>query len=937
MDAISPRLGSEAALVGWGRSLAVVVVAFAAVDWVGWATGIQALTRVYPTWPPMTPWTALWLAALGAAIVVQSGSASPTWVRAGRWVAALVGGLTLVVLAQYATARSFGVDQVWFGEAVRRLQSTWPGRPSPQTAVAALFMSVAVGLIRVNRPWTRTVWVVGLAAAAAAPGVAVLAYLFDAVALVRVAKSTGMALSTALGLLLLGAATILVRPDQNLVAWWFSRTKRSSLLQTGLVVAGFPILLGLSWRLFIALRLGMDASLALSTGVGTTVVGAAMFYLSRREQKLRDAHELDRTLLRASSDGMLVPQVLLEAVRDPGGRVVDFRYLSVNRATCSYLGLDEHDLIGHRLNESSPNLEGSELHQRYARCLEDGEPVILDDYTFFNEILDDSRRYDIRATRAGADLLSLTWTDVTERFNATERIAASEQNYRLLVENTGDIVIHVRDDRLVWVSPSVEDALGAPPDYWLGRKVGEVIPSADAATLAARLGTLAGGGAVQQRARVTGADGVTHWVHLNAKPFRDADGRRDGFTAALRLIDDEVAAQQEAEQAREQQAKSDERYRRSMETAALGMGLLKPDGKFFEVNPALCQLLGYDADTLTQRTWQDLTPPEYLAVGQDERDALFGGRLDSYRVVKQYIHADGHRIWADVSVSSVRDENGQVETLAFQIADITAAVEANQRNEILAQSLEQKSQRLAAELASAANYMRSIMPQGLTGRVGVTSRYLPSRELGGDCFDYSWIDDDHLLVYLIDVSGHGLEPALLSVSVHNMVRSGSLGAQTLLAPAVLLTALNSLFQMEQQGEHYFTMWCGVYQASARTLRYANAGSPPPFAFSSADGSTVSVNELSAKSTPIGMFEDSEFTTHTYQVPPGCQILIYSDGASEITLADDHQLEPMDFKKLLRRVASAPGWSLDGLIDELHALSPSGAFEDDFSLIQLKFD
>ena len=50
--------------------------------------------------------------------------------------------------------------------------------------------------------------------------------------------------------------------------------------------------------------------------------------------------------------------------------------------------------------------------------------------------------------------------------------------------------------------------------------------------------------------------------------------------------------------------------------------------------------------------------------------------------------------------------------------------------------------------------MASIMPQGITGRVGVTSRYLPSRELGGDSFDDSWIDDDHLRVYLIDISGH---------------------------------------------------------------------------------------------------------------------------------------------------------------------------------------
>ena len=146
MDAVSPRLGLQPALVGWGRFLVVLVFAFAAVDWVGWATGILRLTRVYPGWPPMTPWTALWLAALGSAIVVQSGSAAPTRVWAGRGVAAVVGVLTVVVLAEYASARSFGVDQVWFGQAVRKLQSTWPGRPSPQTAMAVLFLSVAVGL-----------------------------------------------------------------------------------------------------------------------------------------------------------------------------------------------------------------------------------------------------------------------------------------------------------------------------------------------------------------------------------------------------------------------------------------------------------------------------------------------------------------------------------------------------------------------------------------------------------------------------------------------------------------------------------------------------------------------------------------------------------------------------------------------------------------------
>ena len=85
-----------------------------------------------------------------------------------------------------------------------------------------------------------------------------------------------------------------------------------------------------------------------------------------------------------------------------------------------------------------------------------------------------------------------------------------------------------------------------------------------------------------------------------------------------------------------------------------------------------------------------------------------------------------------------------------------------------------------------------------------------------------------------------------------------------------------------------------------------------------------------------MFEDSEFMSRTYAVPPGCQVVVYSDGASEITLADGRQLTPAAFKDLTSRVAGSPDWTLDELIDELNALTPSGAFDDDCSLIQLNF-
>lgn len=236
--------------------------------------------------------------------------------------------------------------------------------------------------------------------------------------------------------------------------------------------------------------------------------------------------------------------------------------------------------------------------------------------------------------------------------------------------------------------------------------------------------------------------------------------------------------------------------------------------------------------------------------------------------------------------------------------------------------------RLSGELHSAAKYVASILPGELNGPVQVRSRYLPSRELGGDSFGYSWMDDDHLIVYLIDVSGHGVEPALLSVSVHNMLRSRAMTTATLLSPVQVLTELNRLFGMDIHDDHYFTMWFGVYQASTGLLHYAAAGHPPALALTDEDG-VMNAKSLGGTAIPVGMFADTVFTGDSYQVPAGAQILLCSDGV----LGD--RLSFADFTELCEEVAAAPCWSPASLIARLRATA-GGTFDDDCALVQLTF-
>lgn len=664
-----------------------------------------------------------------------------------------------------------------------------------------------------------------------------------------------------------------------------------------------------------------------------------VFYDESATSQALEALELAHAQLRASADGMLDPQALLQAVRDTGGQIVDFVYRDVNRATCTYLGLDRDELVGHSVLTSMPNLKPSGLLAKYARCVTTRDPLIVDEIPYDNDILAGPRFYDVRGNHVGRDLITVTWRDVTDRVDSGRRLAESEERFRLLAANASDVVMHIRDGGIAWVSPSVQDALGAPPQRWIGRPVTDIIPEEDRQAQD-KVVWLSADRAVIPRGRVKTVDGTPHWVHVHARTFYDAAGNPDGYISAFRIIDEEVEALNEVEAARRQQAESDKRYRRLMDNSAVGMSIVTPDGRFDVVNRALCDFFGYDAETLQTKTWQELTAPGSMAEDQRRVDDLLAGRIDRFRITKQYVHADGHLIWGDLSVSCLRDADGEVEYLISQTIDITAEVQIrrqialrDQQNRALAQDLQAQTDRLRSELQIARDYVTSLLPADIDGPVQVTHRSVPCRELGGDCFDYRWIDGDHLLVYLIDVSGHGIAPALEAISVHNLLRSGSLPAATLLQPDRVLAELNSKFPMDQHGGNFFTMWYGVYHAASRTLRYASAGHPPPLAFPAAGADGV---QLSGPGFPIGMFADTEFGCQSYPLPPGAEVVVYSDGAFELPLPEGETFSLPDFIELCKALRSSDQWTVDALAESLRARTVAGVFEDDCSLLRLRF-
>jgi len=242
--------------------------------------------------------------------------------------------------------------------------------------------------------------------------------------------------------------------------------------------------------------------------------------------------------------------------------------------------------------------------------------------------------------------------------------------------------------------------------------------------------------------------------------------------------------------------------------------------------------------------------------------------------------------------------------------------------------------RLAAELAEAAVYVRSLLPPPLEDRVKIQWRFQPSAELGGDAFGYHWLANDKLAIYLLDVSGHGVGAALLSVSVLNVIRAESLAGADFSDPASVLHHLNRVFQMERQNNLLFTIWYGVFDPATRQLAYASGGHPPAVLLEPAEGGSP-LRELSTSGRVLGFDPGTWFRADSVVAPPGSRLYVFSDGAYEISSPDGRTRQLSDLIQQLKEPVEGNISKLDALVAWARGVRGDNALEDDLSLMELE--
>jgi len=237
-------------------------------------------------------------------------------------------------------------------------------------------------------------------------------------------------------------------------------------------------------------------------------------------------------------------------------------------------------------------------------------------------------------------------------------------------------------------------------------------------------------------------------------------------------------------------------------------------------------------------------------------------------------------------------------------------------------------ERIERELEVAASIQRQILPRDLPAVAGleIAAKNVPTRQVGGDYFDFFPLSGGRLAFLVADVSGKGVPAALLVSTVHAAVHLQIDEAKTV---AELIGRIDRHLQKYAATRKFLTCFFGLIEPDSGTLRYVSAGHNPAL-LRRASGA---IEQIKATGVPMGMFPNASWTEESVTMERGDLLCVYSDG---ITEAQDAADEEFGLDRLARLMsADAPGGICGKVFDAVEAFAGDVAQYDDQTLLLLK--
>jgi serine phosphatase RsbU (regulator of sigma subunit) len=261
------------------------------------------------------------------------------------------------------------------------------------------------------------------------------------------------------------------------------------------------------------------------------------------------------------------------------------------------------------------------------------------------------------------------------------------------------------------------------------------------------------------------------------------------------------------------------------------------------------------------------------------------------------------------------------------------------RNQELQETLENlrrtrsAKERMEAELNVAREIQTSMLPLDFpdTDEIRLHATLVPAREVGGDFYDFFFLDDSHLYVCVGDVSGKGV-PAALFMAVSKALLKYGAGRE--LSPAAIMTRANGELAQNNDASMFVTVWLAILDLRTGELRFTNGGHNPPYV-RKAGGDMVRLKERHGP--VVAAVEGVDYREGRTKLETGDVLLLYTDGVPEAMNPDKEQYEEARF---VERVRGCSATSVKGLVDwvadDLWRFQDSAPQADDVTIVALEY-
>jgi PAS domain S-box-containing protein len=193
---------------------------------------------------------------------------------------------------------------------------------------------------------------------------------------------------------------------------------------------------------------------------------------------------------------------------------------------------------------------------------------------------------------------------------------------------------------------------------------------------------LAGATEQCERDPILRRDGSVEWMQWEARPWQKTDGRVAGLILFTQFITERIHTE-------EALRLSQDKFRSAMHHSPIGMAVVGPDGRWLEVNPALCKIVGYTRGELLMATFQSMTHPEDRENGLLFLRQMLDRQIENPHLEKRYLHKTGQAIWVQMNVSLAWNPDGTPRHFVAQFQDITERKRAEEQRKKLEEQLRQ--------------------------------------------------------------------------------------------------------------------------------------------------------------------------------------------------------------------------------------------------------